>query len=88
MFIGMIAYTYRFGLESVWIMFGWVLRDLVAWLYVHPRVRRASGEARVNTLPLLIGIQGNSLWHFPDKTRMCLKFFPVLERYFWFILYR
>jgi sodium/proline symporter len=61
MFIGMIAYTYRFGLESVWIMFGWVLGDLMVWLYVHPRVRRASGDARVNTLPLLIGTQGNTV---------------------------
>lgn len=61
MFIGMIAYTYRFGLESVWIMFGWVLGDLVVWLYVHPRVRRASGDASVNTLPLLIGTRGSTV---------------------------
>ena len=42
MFIGMIAYTYRLGLESVWMMVGWVLGDLLMWRFVHPRVRAAS----------------------------------------------
>ena len=30
MFIGMIAYTYRLGIEAVWMMVGWVLGDLTA----------------------------------------------------------
>lgn len=60
MFIGMIAYTYRFGYESVWLMLGWVLGDLMVWMFVHPRVRKISGKAKINTLPLLIGTQDNS----------------------------
>jgi sodium/proline symporter len=55
MFIGMIAYTYRLGIEAVWMMAGWVLGDLTAWFLVHPRVRRISGERRANTLPALLG---------------------------------
>ncbi len=55
MFIGQIAYTYRVGIESVWMMVGWVVGDLVAWLFVHPRVRSHSEAAGVATLPALLG---------------------------------
>lgn len=55
MFIGMIGYTYRSGLESLWMMAGWVLGDLVTWSQIHPRVRRASGLVKVNTLTSLLG---------------------------------
>lgn len=55
MFIGMIAYTYRLGIESVWMMVGWVLGDLLMWVFVHPRVRRASARERSSSLPGLVG---------------------------------
>ncbi|HCS54618.1 MAG TPA: sodium/proline symporter, partial [Planctomycetaceae bacterium] len=55
MFIGQIAYTYRVGIESVWMMIGWVMGDLVAWWLVHPRVRRESENMEVATVPALIG---------------------------------
>jgi len=55
MFIGQIAYTYRVGVEAVWMMVGWVTGDFVAWLLVHPRVRRQSEEMDVATIPALLG---------------------------------
>lgn len=55
MFIGMIGYTYRYGLDSIWLMIGWVVGDLMCWLYMHPRVRRTSGEIEANTIPVLVG---------------------------------
>jgi sodium/proline symporter len=55
MFIGMIGYTYRLGIESIWMMFGWIAGDFIGWLFVHSRVRRASEEVQVKTLPALIG---------------------------------
>ncbi len=55
MFIGMIAYTYRVGIESVWMMVGWVVGDFVAWLLVHPRVRNESELHQVATVPALLG---------------------------------
>ncbi|MCA9065700.1 MAG: sodium/proline symporter [Planctomycetaceae bacterium] len=58
MFIGQIAYTYRVGIESVWMMFGWIVGDFVAWLIVHPRVRKESENAGVSTLPALLGQTG------------------------------
>ena len=55
MFIGQIAYTYRVGIESVWMMIGWVVGDLMAWQMVHPRVRRESEQMEVATVPALLG---------------------------------
>jgi len=55
MFIGMIAYTYRLGLESVWMMVGWVLGDMLMWVFVHPRVRRESESDEARSLPSLVG---------------------------------
>ncbi|GAB5443754.1 MAG: sodium/proline symporter PutP [Fuerstiella sp.] len=60
MFIGQIAYSYRVGIESVWMMVGWVVGDFIAWQIVHPRVRRQSEEQNVVTLPALLGRAGSS----------------------------
>ncbi|MAT15042.1 MAG: sodium:proline symporter [Planctomyces sp.] len=54
MFIGMIAYTYRVGIESIWMMIGWIVGDFFAWLLVHPRVRRQSEDHDVATIPALL----------------------------------
>ncbi|MAO38876.1 MAG: sodium:proline symporter [Pseudohongiella sp.] len=59
MFIGMIAYTYRIGIESIWMMVGWIFGDLLAWIFVHPRVRQQSDNLDVNTIPALIGTRKN-----------------------------
>jgi len=42
MFIGVIGYTYVAGLSSIWLMFGWILGDYVASIYVHSRLREAT----------------------------------------------
>lgn len=60
MFIGMIAYTYRLGIESVWMMFGWIFGDLIGWVFIHPRVRSASDRQDANTLPAFIGTRDHS----------------------------
>ena len=59
MFIGQIAFTYRVGIESIWMMIGWVVGDFIAWLIVHPRVRRESEEVNVATIPALLGTSRN-----------------------------
>ncbi len=61
MFIGLIGYTYRFGISAVWMMVGWIIGDFVAWLLVHPRVRRCSEEVDVSTIPALIGTRPKSV---------------------------
>jgi len=54
MFVGMIAFTYRFGIETVWMMVGWLIGDLIAWLWIHPRLREKSGAAGAITLTQML----------------------------------
>lgn len=44
MFIGVIGYTYVTGLASIWLMIGWILGDFVASLFIHRKLREATGE--------------------------------------------
>jgi len=55
MFVGLIAFTYRVGLEAFWMMIGWITGDLLAWIFVHPRVRAQTETIHANTIPALIG---------------------------------
>ncbi len=61
MFIGMIAYTYRLGIESIWMMVGWVCGDLLMWLFVHPRVRETSEQEKVSSLSSLVGTRNGQV---------------------------
>lgn len=54
MFIAMIGYTYRNGFEAIWLVVGWILGDLMIWIFVHPKVRRRSEAMEANTLPALL----------------------------------
>ena len=47
MFVGMIGFTYTYGLSSIWLMAGWIAGDFLASLLVHRRLRvscEANGE--------------------------------------------
>lgn len=44
MFIGVIGFTYTTGLASIWLMAGWILGDLLASLFIHRRLREATGK--------------------------------------------
>lgn len=68
MFIGVIGYTYHTGLASIWLMFGWIIGDFLASLFIHKRLRLATektGEAS------FAGVLGN--WHgrTPSLQRLC-----------------
>ena len=65
MFIGVIGYTYVTGLASIWLMFGWILGDFLASLFVHSRLREAttsSGEVSY------AGVLSN--WHGDKNSRL------------------
>lgn len=44
MFIGMIGYTYTSGLQSIWLMVGWIFGDYVISNFVHKKLRVQSEE--------------------------------------------
>ena len=54
MFIGLIGFTWRMGLEAIWIAFGWVLGDLLTWFWVHQRVRTQSEDVQAYSVPSLL----------------------------------
>jgi sodium/proline symporter len=63
MFIGLIGYTFRDGVESVWMMVGWILGDLAAWVWVHRRIRERSEEVGANSVPTLLGAAADGTRH-------------------------
>lgn len=54
MFIGLIGFTWRSGIEAVWITFGWILGDLLTWFWVHRRVRDQSEKVGATSVPALL----------------------------------
>ena len=58
MFIGQIGFTYVYGLQSVWLMFGLIFGDFVSSLFVHKSIRKKSEELKVFSFANLI-----SKWH-------------------------
>ena len=58
MFIGQIGFTYVYGLQSVWLMFGLIFGDFISSLFVHKNIRKKSEELKVFSFANLI-----SKWH-------------------------
>lgn len=58
MFIGQIGFAYVAGVRSIWLAIGWIAGDLMAWAFVHRRVRERSEGAR--SVPSLLASQGAS----------------------------
>jgi sodium/proline symporter len=54
MFIGLIGFTWRSGIEAMWITFGWIAGDLITWFWVHKRVRKQSEEVGAASVPALL----------------------------------
>jgi sodium/proline symporter len=54
MFIGLIGFTWRVGVQAVWLTFGWVLGDLLTWFWVHRRVRARSEAVQATSVAGLL----------------------------------
>lgn len=54
MFIGLLGFTYRFGVQAVWLQAGWIAGDVIAWRWIHPWVRARSGELRATSVAQLV----------------------------------
>ena len=58
MFIGQIGFTYVYGLQSVWLMFGLIFGDFISSLFVHKNLRKKTQELKVVSFANLV-----SNWH-------------------------
>ncbi|MEQ9501073.1 MAG: sodium/proline symporter [Deltaproteobacteria bacterium] len=63
MFMGLIGFTYMFGLSALWLTLGWTVGDYMVWRFVHERVRRRSEAVGAVTVPALLGHDGNKSDH-------------------------
>ena len=61
MFIGLMGYIYTFGLSGIWLALGFFFGDLLAFSFVHARVRRAAEATGALTFADLV-----SRWHGGD----------------------
>ena len=59
MFVGMIGYTYLYGLSSIWLLIGWIAGDFCASLYIHKKIRMAAGQYTAMSYPELLCKWGN-----------------------------
>ncbi|MFM7520465.1 MAG: sodium/proline symporter [Planctomycetota bacterium] len=50
MFIGLIGAAVTSGLSSMWLMFGWIVGDYLAWLAIHRRLRERSSELHADSV--------------------------------------
>ena len=51
MFIGMVGFTYTVGASSIWMVFGWLVGDFIAWKWIYPKLRKISEEQNNLTIP-------------------------------------
>ncbi|MEZ5691446.1 MAG: sodium/proline symporter [Rickettsiales bacterium] len=54
MFIAMIGYTYASGLSSIWVILPWIFGDFLASLFIHKRLRVATGKRHITTFSGLL----------------------------------
>ena len=55
MFIGLIGFTYKFGLSSIWVTIGWITGDYFMWLYFYKKIRKQSEAVQAQTVPAFLG---------------------------------
>ncbi len=59
MFIGMIGYTYSYGISSIWLMIGWIVGDFISSLLIHRKLRITAKNERVLSFAGAISKWGN-----------------------------
>lgn len=65
MFIGMIGYTYTYGLSSIWLMIGWITGDFLTSLVVHEKLRITTEARRQQSFAGAL-----STWHGTNYPRL------------------
>lgn len=65
MFIGMVGYSYLYGLSSIWILIGFIVGDFVASLFIHKNLRISSKKNKALSFAGAI-----SSWHGQDYKRL------------------
>lgn len=60
MFIGLIGYTYAVGIQSIWLMVGWIAGDLLGSKIAHERMRDEADRVHANGIISLLARWGGT----------------------------
>ena len=80
MFIGMIGFTYEVGLQSVWLMIGWIIGDLCANLSAVKEMRKAAARDNIHSF-------GGLLAHWYGQNHTVLRRLVGLLTVFFLTIY-
>ena len=80
MFIGMIGYTYSVGLQTIWLMIGWIVGDLCANLMAVKEMRRAADRDNIHSF-------GGLLAHWYGQNHTALRRLVGLVTVFFLTIY-
>ena len=54
MFIALLGFTYRAGVQAIWLPAGWIAGDVIAWRWIYPRVRLRAETSEATTVTQLV----------------------------------
>ncbi len=58
MFIGLIGFTYKVGLTSIWVAIGWVFGDFLSSIFSFKHIRRFADNKEIQTYSSLLSYRG------------------------------
>jgi len=58
MFIGLIGFTYKVGLTSLWVAIGWVFGDFISSVFSFKHIRRFANNKEIQTYSSLLSYRG------------------------------
>jgi len=59
MFIGLIGFTYKVGLTSIWLAIGWVFGDFISSIFSLKHIRRFADNKEIQTYSSLLSYRGD-----------------------------
>ena len=75
MFIGLIGFTHKVGLSSVWLMFGWIIGDLLVSLFIHRPLReQTEKQHQLSYAGVLANWHGQNYWYVEKIAALLLIF--------------
>ena len=72
MFIGLIGYTYMVGLSSIWLLFGWIIGDLLVSLFIHKPLREQTQSQKQLSYAGVLAYWDGQNFQWVQKIAACL----------------
>ena len=67
MFIGMIGFTYLYGISAMWLIIAWLIGDFFAWSFIYTPLREKTEQFKTVTIPGFIS------HHFSGRSKRSIQ---------------